>query len=198
MESSFYTDRELQKIGFRSIGNGVLLSRNVGIYEPDKISIGSHVRIDDYCVLSGGAGIVLGSYIHIACFCALYGGAGIRMEDFSGLSSRVAVYSITDDFSGRSMTNPMIPDNYKPKLRRRSVLIGRHAVIGTASTILPGVEICEGAAIGAHSMVIKKCLPWTMYAGVPATRTKERSQNALELEKQFLSSVEERQSVSER
>lgn len=35
------------------------------------------------------------------------------MEDFTTTSSRVCIYSVSDDYSGETMTNPMIPENIK-------------------------------------------------------------------------------------
>ena len=70
--TSFYAEEELKQIGFQAIGKDVLISRKVSIYGAAHISIGNHVRIDDFCILSGY--LVLGSYIHIAAYTALYGG----------------------------------------------------------------------------------------------------------------------------
>ncbi len=39
----------------------------------------------------GRDGIALGRYVHIACNCSRIGDARIELDDFSGLSSRVAV-----------------------------------------------------------------------------------------------------------
>ena len=49
--TSFYTDDELKEIGFKSIGAGNLISRNVSIYGAGNISIGSYNRIDDFSIL---------------------------------------------------------------------------------------------------------------------------------------------------
>lgn len=38
---------------FRSIGEDVRISDKASIYGASEISIGSHVRMDDFCVLSG-------------------------------------------------------------------------------------------------------------------------------------------------
>ena len=53
----FYTREQLEKIGFKSIGENVLISDKTSIYSPQNISIGNNVRIDDYCVLSAGGGV---------------------------------------------------------------------------------------------------------------------------------------------
>jgi len=86
MATSFLSREELMEIGFKSIGENVLLSSKASIYGPENIEIGNNVRIDDFCILSGK--IKLGSYIHIAAYSALFGGEeSITMEDFTGLSS---------------------------------------------------------------------------------------------------------------
>ena len=55
----FYTREQLEKIGFKSIGENVLISDKTSIYSPQNISIGNNVRIDDYCVLSAGGGTLI-------------------------------------------------------------------------------------------------------------------------------------------
>ena len=110
--TSFRTREELEALGFRSIGENVLISRNATIYGAANMSIGSNVRIDDFCILSGK--IEIGNYIHIAAYSAIYGGsAGVQIADFANISSRVCIYALSDDFSGETMSNPMIPDKYK-------------------------------------------------------------------------------------
>lgn len=55
----FYTREQLEKKGFKSIGENVLISDKTSIYSPQNISIGNNVRIDDYCVLSAGGGTLI-------------------------------------------------------------------------------------------------------------------------------------------
>jgi galactoside O-acetyltransferase len=184
---AFYSQNELQKIGFKAFGKNVLISNKASIYKPETISLGDNVRIDDFSVLVGGVGIEIGNYVHIACFCALYGGSGIIMEDFSGLSSRVTIYSESDDYSGSSLTNPTIPLLYKPKYQKGKVILKKHTIVGVNSTILPGVLVEEGAAIGAYCFVTKSCEPWSIYFGIPAKKLKNRNIKLLELEANFLS-----------
>lgn len=183
--NSFYDPAELAGLGLAQFGSRVLISRKASLYQPEKIKLGSDVRVDDFCILSGGSGISIGSFIHIAPFCALYGGSGIEISDFAGLSSRVALYSESDDFSGESMTNPMIPLTYKPNYKRGKIFIGRHAIIGTNVTILPGVSVGEGSAVGAHALVLRNCQPWSIYIGSPARRALPRSQTLLKHEVDF-------------
>ena len=73
----FLSKYELLSIGFKEIGDNVLISDKASIYSPELMSIGSNVRIDDFCILSGN--IVLHNYIHISAFSVIYGKLGVEM-----------------------------------------------------------------------------------------------------------------------
>lgn len=187
--NSFYTPDELKEIGFASVGTDVKISRKASIYGASKMSIGDHVRIDDFCILSGK--IVLENYIHIAAYCGIWGGdAGVTMHSFSGLSSRSVIYAASDDYSGVALTNPTVPEKYL-KVVELPVEIGRHAIIGTGCTILPGAIIGEGTSVGSMSLVSKSLEPWGIYVGVPARYLKPRSQELLAMEKRLLDEGEQ-------
>lgn len=181
--ASFYSEQELKKLGLKSYGRNVKISRHACFYGAANISIGNNIRIDDFCILSGK--ITLGSNIHIAAYTALYGGEdGIVIEDFANLSSRISVYSISDDYSGETMTNPTIPDEYK-NITSAPVYIGKHVIVGSTSVILPGVNIAEGSSFGSFSFINHDSEPWSINAGIPFMKLKDRSKNLLELEKKY-------------
>jgi dTDP-4-amino-4,6-dideoxy-D-glucose acyltransferase len=182
MADSFLSINELKLLGLKSFGNNVLISRKASIYGAGEINIGSHVRIDDFCILSGK--INIGSFVHISAYSALYGKSGIEIADFVTISGRVLVYSENDDYSGEFMTNPMVPVGFT-KVEGAKVIFEKHAIVASGSVILPGVKLGEGACIGAMSLVKSNIEPWMIYAGVPATRIKERKKNILELEEQL-------------
>jgi len=182
--NSFYSETELETLGLKQYGKNVCISRNAQIYSAGQIIIGDNVRIDDFCILSGR--ICLGNYIHIAAYSGLFAGnSGIEIDDFANISSRVSIYAVSDDYSGESMTNPMISDAYK-KLVSRKVTIGKHVIVGSGSVILPGAELLEGCAVGALSLVKNSTEAWNIYAGIPVKKVKQRRQNILELEKNFI------------
>lgn len=181
--NSFYSEKELESLGFSKIGKNVLISKKCSIYGAEKIVMGNNVRVDDFCILSGK--IEMGDYIHIAAFSAIYGGSdGVIIDDYANISSRVSVYSVSDDYSGESMTNPMIPDKYK-KVKSETVMIKKHVIIGSTSVIMPGVVLEEGCSFGAFSFITESTQPWGIYMGIPCKRKKERKKNLLELEKEF-------------
>ena len=172
MKTSFYTENELAQLGLKSYGKNVQISRYAQIYSPGKIEIGDNVRIDDFCILSGN--ITLGSHIHIAAYCALYGGEyGIEMQDYTGLSARVTIYSAIDDFSGEYLIGPIHDSKYTNVIGRK-VVLNKYSQIGAISMVFPGVIIGEGAVLGAMSMAKRDLDPWTINAGIPAFFIKNR------------------------
>lgn len=177
--TSFYNREELLALGFKRVGEDVLVSRKASLYGVGNMTLGNHVRIDDFCVLSGK--LTIGSYVHIAAGAMLFGGsAGIFLDDYTGLSSRCVVYAASDDYSGKHMTNPTVPKQYLG-LKEKEVMICKHAIIGSGSTILPGVMVDEGCAVGAMSLLTKNADAWGIYAGVPAKRIGNRSMELLGL-----------------
>jgi len=183
---AFLSQQKLAEIGFLSIGGNVLISERASIFGAARIRIGCNVRIDDFCILSAGEkGISLGNYIHVACYTSLIGKERITLSDFSNLSSRVSIYSSNDDYSGSHMTNPMVPPELT-NVAHLPVSIGRHCIVGSGTIILPGVIMEEGSAVGALSLVTKKCETFGIYAGVPARFLKARTKTLLETEKAFL------------
>ena len=172
----FLTPPQLQELGFKSVGTNVLISDKASIYSPHLISIGSNVRIDDFCILSGE--ITLGSYIHIAAYSALYGKFGIIMDDYTGLSPRCTIFSASDDFSGNYLISPMVPDEFT-NVTGGVVHIMRYSQIGANTVVLPNVTINEGVAVGAMSLVKKSLDEWAIYAGIPSVKIKNRSKGLL-------------------
>jgi galactoside O-acetyltransferase len=173
---------QIDAMGFAAVGDDVRISEWARFYGASRIALGNHVRIDDFCVLSAGrGGIRIGGHVHIAVYCSLIGQEEIVLGDFCNLSSRVSIYSSSDDYSGQTLTNPTVPDEFK-NVTHAPVRLGRHVIVGSGSVILPGVSIGQGVAIGALSLVKQDCDEFGIYAGNPARRIKERSRALLELE----------------
>ena len=182
---AFLAEEAVAALGFARVGRDVKISDRVSIYNPERISIADHVRIDDFCILSAGdGGIDLGSYVHIACYASLIGREKIVLRDFAGLSGRVSVYSSSEDYSGTCLTNPTVPEEYRKPVHGR-VLFARHVIVGAGSVILPGVTLGLGASVGALTLVAKDLEPFGIYLGVPARKVGTRAQDLLELEKRL-------------
>jgi len=177
----------IESMGFASVGDNVFISDRASFYNCANISLGNNVRIDDFCVLSPGVGgIEIGNYVHIAVFCSLIGAGKIALADFSGLSSRVSIYSSNDDYSGEYMTNPTVPSEFTG-VKHADVYIGRHVIIGSGAVVLPGISLEEGVSIAALSIVSNDCSAFGIFAG--KRRIGERKRRLLDLEKDFLASL---------
>lgn len=176
----------IEALGFASVGQNPQISDRASFYGVGRIVLGNNVRIDDFCVLAAGSGgIWIGNYVHIAVGSSLIGAGKITMSDFSGLSSRISIYSSSDDYSGAAMTNPTVPSNYT-NVTHADVFLGRHVIVGSGSVILPGVTLEDGVAVGALSLVHKRCEAFGIYSGNPAKRISERKRDLLELEQRFV------------
>lgn len=185
--SGFYTEKDLVDVGFKSIGRNILIDKNCTIIGLNNISIGSNVRIDAYTTItaSEGGGLTIGSNIHIAGYCLLAASGGIIMEDFSAISHGTKIYSASDDYSGGYLTNAVIPDKYK-NVKRGLVTLKKHSLIGSSSVLLPGVVVGEGTTVGAMSLVSKSLDDWSVYAGIPAKKIKDRPRDLLRLEYEYV------------
>lgn len=177
MESSYYSEAELSQLGISVYGSNVLISRKTSIYGVEKITIGNNVRIDDFAIVSGK--ITIGNYVHIANYTALYGGdTGITLDNYSTISSRCALYAISDDYSGMHMTNPMVPHECI-EYTCAEVILKQHVIVGTNCTILPGCTLGEGASVGAMSLINHNLEPWGIYCGIPCRKIRDRKKELL-------------------
>jgi acetyltransferase-like isoleucine patch superfamily enzyme len=155
-------------LNFKSIGRGVMISRHASIYYPENITIGDNVRIDDFCVLVGSAGLTIGSHVHLAVYNAVHASsAPITIGDFGGYGARCLWLTATDDFTGISLHGPIVPDKYKV-MTTGPIITELYTHMGTNCVVMPGVTLHEGAAVGAFSFVNRDCFSYSLYAGIPA------------------------------
>ena len=182
--NGYYSKEELKQFNFRTYGTNVMISRKASLYATTHMSFGNNVRIDDFCVLIGN--ITLGNNVHIAAYSSIHasGDGEVIMNDFSGLSSHVTIYAGSDNYSGETMTNPTVPVEYLGTTYSK-ICIGRHCILGTNCVLLPGASVGEGTALGAMTLLAKPTEDWSIYAGVPAKKVKDRSRGCLELEQKF-------------
>ncbi len=187
------SEEEIAQIGFGSVGKEVRITRYALFFNPSKIYIGNRVRIDAFAIISAGEeGIYIGNNVHIAAGAILNGTAGkITMSDFSGVAPYVCLWTASEDYTGGTLTNPTVPAQFRNQ-DKGPIFLGRHVIIGTASVILPGVHLADGAAVGALTLVNRNVDPGTVVSGVPARRVTVRPLDRLEeLARQYLESIGE-------
>lgn len=181
---AYYTQLELEALGFKQLGKNIKISNKASIYNPEQIEIGDNSRIDDFCVISGK--VKIGRNVHITPMCLVAGGdKGIIFEDFTTIAYGVQVFTQSDDYSGETMTNSTIPVKFKNEFKKE-VILKKYSIVGAGSIILPGVILAEGTSVGAMSLIRSNTEAWSIYVGSPAKRLKRRSKDLLNLEKQYL------------
>ena len=180
-----YLSKEvLDSLGFKALGANVLISDKAAIYDAARIEIGDNSRIDDFCIISGI--VRIGAYCHVTPMCLLAGGQpGIEIGDFCTFAYGVKIFSQSDDYSGESMTNSLIPRRFKKEFFS-AVTVEKHVIVGAGSAIMPGVVLREGTAVGAMSLVTRSTDAWGIYTGIPAKRRRDRSKNLLALADIFI------------
>ncbi len=105
-----------------------------------------------------GVNIKVGKNVFINACCRFQDQGGIDIKDGVLIGHNVTIATLNHDF------NPQLRQNIFPK----PVKIGNNVWIGSDSTILPGVEIGDGAIIGAGSVVTKSIPNNCIAAGNPA------------------------------
>lgn len=164
--------------GSLSVGDGSIVGAHAVLYTGS--SFGRNVLIGDLASVREGCevgeGAILGRAVMALYNCSV--GAFSRIQDQVHLVGDMVVEEhvfigmgtvTTNDndvylarFGGRSTEEP-----------QRGPTIRRLAVVGAGSTILPNLEIGEGAFIAAGAVVTKDVPPWTVYAGVPARSVRQ-------------------------
>ena len=96
----------------------------------------------------------------------LLGAENIKLSDFSGLSSRMSVFSSSDDYLGFGMTNPTVLDQFT-YVKSSPVYLGKYVVVG------------------ANSLVAGQLDSWIIYAGTPCVKKARRAKKMFNKEMQL-------------
>jgi acetyltransferase-like isoleucine patch superfamily enzyme len=180
---AYLNSNQLKDLDFKYLGKNVQISDKAAIYDAHKITLGDNCRIDDFCIISGKVSI--GDYCHVTPMCLIAGGElGVNIGDYSTLAYGVKVFSQSDDYSGETMVNSLIPKKYKAEFIS-TVVIEKYCVLGANTVVMPGVTLSEGTASGAMTLFTKSSDEWGLYLGSPARRIKDRKKKLLQMLKEF-------------
>ncbi len=133
------------------------------IINPEYVSIGDNVIIDDFCLLYAkeDATIKIGSWVHLVNFSSYTGGA-ISIGNFIAVSGGSRIMGGTDHYGNGSLMNSPIPEKYR-NTNRIGCILKDFCFIGSNSVIFPGVTIGEGAVVGSGSIVRYDLGAWGIY-----------------------------------
>lgn len=179
---------------FKSMGKNVQIGVGVRIINPQYISVGDNVKIQDGATLiaRGPGGITIGNnvwinqrvyldterydtgYIKIAdsvyigTGTCLFGHMGLEIGDHALLAQNITLTPYSHCFSDPN-SNIITQGGHCEK-----VLIGRDSYIGMNVSILYSGNVGEGSVIGSGAVVVKPIPPYSVAVGNPAKVIKSR------------------------
>ena len=154
-------------------------------YQPAKSQIGANAVVRSHAILYSGVrigddfacghrvtvreGTQIGDGVQIGTLSDLQGqltiGNHARLHSNVHIGQLSTIEELTWIFPYVVLTNDPHPPSDTCKV---GPTVRKFAIVATHSTILPGVEIGEGALVGAMSLVRQDVPPHTIVAGVPA------------------------------
>ncbi len=96
----------------------------------------------------------------------IYNPAPIHLGSHAILSQDAFLCGATHDYD-----SPAFP------LLAYAMHIGAYAWVCARASVAPGVNLAEGAVLGLGSVATRDLDPWSVYAGVPAVKVKDRKQH---------------------
>lgn len=127
------------------------------------LTCGTEVQLELPLIIRGPDRVRLGHRVCIGAFSHIWGQGGLTIDDDTLIASHVAITTLTH--------KPGAP-RHADTLEQAPIHIGKNVWIGAHAVILPGVNIGDGAVIGAGSIVNRDVPSGTVVAGVPAKALK--------------------------
>jgi acetyltransferase-like isoleucine patch superfamily enzyme len=128
-----------------SIGKESTILMSTEMQHCRELTIGRNTIINQHCLLDGRGGLVIGDNVNISSHVLLVAGK----------------HDIND---GQGFTGSIEP-----------ITVEDYAWLCTRATILAGVTIGRGAIVAAGAVVTKSVAPYTVVAGIPASRIADRN-----------------------
>jgi len=191
----FFLRRIFYPLIFKKVGRGVIFSRNITIRHPQKITIGNNSFIDENVVLDAkginnegitisehviigrntilsckGGSIHLSDYCNISANCSLLSETKIRLGKYCFLAGHC--YLVAGGSHRFERTD--IPIMFQPSLDKGGISVGEDVWIGASVTVLDGISIGKGSIIGAGAVVRESLPEYSIAAGIPAKKIKDR------------------------
>jgi putative colanic acid biosynthesis acetyltransferase WcaF len=129
-------------------------------------------------------GATIGQQVHIYSSTRIYFPWNLTIGDHSAIGENALIYNLGRITIGQRVTvshgahlcagthdytDPTMP------LLKPPITIGDDAWICADAFIGPGVQVAEGAVVGARAVAMRDIEPWTVVAGNPAEFVKPRS-----------------------
>jgi acetyltransferase-like isoleucine patch superfamily enzyme len=108
--------------------------------------------------------IRIGDNVNIQMECFLDGRGGLTIGNNVDITPGVRILTEQHDIDSQDYATV-----------KKAVIIEDNVVIGSWAIILPGVTVGEGAVIAAGAVIVKNVDPYTMVAGNPAVKKRDRA-----------------------
>jgi len=154
------------KWGRYKIGKGFHAGARVSLWARDTLIIGSDFYIGRDSLIETDC--IIGNHVMLGNKVALIGRYDHNFQQI-GVPTRFASQVRDLDYKWRGLNDPIIVED--------------DVWIGYGSVIMGGVWIGAGSIIASGSIVTKDVEPYSIYAGSPAVKLKDRFDTAEELEK---------------
>jgi acetyltransferase-like isoleucine patch superfamily enzyme len=160
--------------GFAHIGKGCIIVPHIVIRDAHRISIGENSSFlkgmyltaydngkEKHCIqIRIGDNCNLGEYNQITSFESIVIGNGL-------LTGKFVIISDNAHGNTHNTLEFDIPPTERPLHSKGGIKIGNNVWIGDKATILSGVNIGDGAIIGANSVVNRDVPPYAIAIGAP-------------------------------
>ncbi len=171
--SNANTTRPIQSaFGSVTIGAGSIVGANSVLYTD--VHLGEQVLIGDLASIREGCSVgnraIIGRGVMMLYNCTV--GAFTRVQDQAHLVGDMVIEEHV--FIGMQVVTTNDNDVYLRRFglatptQSRGPAIRRYSAVGAGATLLPVIEIGEGALVAAGAVVTRDVAPWTIVAGVPA------------------------------
>ena len=162
-------------------GTDVRLYPMCKMIHAENAELDNNCQIFDNVFIDAGKSLKIGKYSTITWYVLIEGGANTRIGDrvFIGPGSKLltSTYKLDGLYSIEHLPDTCRATKYG------DITIMDDAYIGANCTIMPGVNIGEGAVVGANALVNKNLDPWGVYVGTPCKKIGERQRPTSEVEK---------------
>lgn len=171
----FNDEKILKKFGIKC-GKNCNIHNTAIVTHPENLILKSNIRIDAYTIIVNPKKITINNYVHIGSHVLLHAGAEqIILNDYSGISSGVKIFTHTDDYKGDEFYSCF--NKSKKTGTKSKIVLNKYCLVGTNSVVVPKAYFSEGSTLGPLSFISKKLKPWSMYWGNPAREYSKRKKD---------------------
>ena len=155
----------------RGKGSKIRKYARMDIFPWHKFVLGKEATIEDFAVVSNGAGdVIIGDGVRIGIGCALLG--PVTIKSGSGLGQHVFISGFNHRYSDGNVNS-----KYQ-ELVRKPTIIDEDTHIGANAVVVAGVHIGKRCQIGAGSVVTKDIPDYSVAVGNPAKVIKKFDLNS--------------------